>query len=1031
MDMFDQQIPLYETRVGNFLKRLKELFYEDKVNLDIRYRKFEGFENYEERLKDDYNQIKVGQSWGKNWQRAWFNLTGKVPPSWQGREVIAHLNLGGEGLYFNENGLPVTALSLRTLWPIAEFQRDRIPLLNPAKGNEIIDLWLEVSAAQLVGVELENDRGNIVPKSYGRYKAKIEFADLAIFRRDLWELYLDTYVLFTQMKGLPEQSIRRARCLLSINKVIDQFTGDSKSTDHLRQILKPLLTAKSGQSDLKTLAVGHAHLDTAWLWPLEETIRKCARTFAAQISLIEKYPDYIFGASQPQHYAFIKKYYPKLYQKVRDCVKKDRIEPQGGMWIEADCNLINGESMIRQIIHGKNFFREEFGVEVRNLWLPDVFGYSPAMPQILRKSGIDYFITQKLSWNQFNRFPHHTFTWRGIDGTEIITHFPPEDDYNSELNPESLIKARDNFKEGAYLDEFLTLFGIGDGGSGPNEEIIESGKRQFDMEGSPRIRFGHAQDMLDRLNVEQEKLPVWVGELYFELHRGTLTTQAFSKKMNRFLELKLRELEILFSLLPLGNYPSEQFDTIWKKVLLYQFHDILPGSSITPVYEDSHRVYKELVQETDSLIQKVGALLVNKDENKLTLFNTLSFKYTRPICVPGGLSNNHVKSANGDIIPIQCENDNLIIQLDIPPLSAVTLYKAKKIQTTVRSEIDKKYILENELIRYEFEEDGTISRIFDKETVQEVLTEKGKGNLFGYYEDRPNDWDAWDIDIFYEKQLIAHPKLIKRKWLVDGPVRQGFIQELEVGNSKISQRIYLAFNSKRIDFDTRVDWKEDHKMLRVSFEVNIHSDTASYEIQYGHVRRNTHRNTSWDMAKFEVVGHRFADLSDKKYGVALLNDCKYGYKIHDNIIDLNLLRSPTLPDPKADRGEHSFTYSLLPHTGEMIDSDVLSEAAQLNQPPAIFQGELQNEIEFPVTISPEHVVLEVLKKAEREEALIVRIYEPFGKTVDVNLGISADIVEIHETSLMESSEKKLEINKGMIPLTFTPFKIKTLKFIIR
>jgi len=1028
--MFDQEIPLYEKRVENFIKRLQELFYEDKIPLQIKYRRFEGIESFDQRLKGSFKEIKTGQSWGKNWERAWFNLQGKVPPSWKGKEVAAHLNLGGEGLQFDKQGLPVNALALHTTWTINDFRRDRLEVVKSAKGNESIDLWLELSAAQLVGVVLENDQGNIVPKTFGRYQAKIEYADLAVFRRDIWALFLDISVLFSQRKALPEKSVRSARILRAINQVIDKFSGDKETIRKSRDLLKPLLNAGSGYSDLQTQAVGHAHLDTAWLWPLHETIRKCARTFSAQISMLEKYPSYIFGASQPQHYAFIKQYYPKLYEQIRIYVENGRIEAQGGMWVEADCNLISGESMIRQILHGKNFFRDEFNIEIRNLWLPDVFGYSAAMPQILAKSGIDFFITQKLSWNQYNRFPHHAFKWRGIDGTEIITHFPPEDDYNSELKSDRLINARENFKEGAYLDEFLTLFGIGDGGSGPTEEIIESGLRQQDMEGSPRVQFGRAQDMLDRLQQQQDKLPLWVGELYLELHRGTLTTQAHNKKMNRFLELKLRQLEMLFSLLPLKEYPAEQLDAIWKNLLLYQFHDILPGSSITPVYEDSTRAYGEMQKETDGLYEKAAALLIGNDEHKLTLFNTLSVPYRRPICLKGDLADFQLENEDGIPVPWQREKDSLVIQTIIPPLSALTLHRTKKALKKGAPKPDKNFVLENELIRYEFKDDGTISRIYDKESARDVLSSEGSGNLFGFYEDRPAEWDAWDIDIYYENQLLEHPRLLNRQWLADGPVRQGFSQKLEVGSSKIIQKIYLGNESKRVDFETWVDWREDHKMLRISFEVEIRTETASYEIQYGHVRRNTHRNTSWDMAMFEVVGHRFADLSDKNYGVALLNDCKYGYKIHDNIIDLNLLRSPSLPDPKADRGEHRFKFSLFPHDNDFIESDTLSEAAQLNQPPAVLPGLIKESINNPVSMNSQDVILEVLKKAEKEDALIVRIYESFGRSAEAELNLGSNVAEVYEADMMETSLKKMTVKNNILILSFSPFEIKTLKLII-
>jgi alpha-mannosidase len=1027
--MIDNERKLYESRIDVFILRLKRLFYEDKVDLEVTYRSSGSGEKFSERLNGKYKPVDHETIWGENWQRAWFHLKCEVPDGWKGKYVIARINLGGEGLVFDTKGMPVCGLSVHTLWPTYEFWRDRIDISSSANGGERVEFWAEGSAGQLFGVPLKQDDGDQAPVHFGKHKAIFQYAELAVFRKDIWDLYLDVYVLQSLMKALPEKSVRRKRILYTVNRAIDQFNSDPGGTKKARRLLQPEFEKKATASDLKTRAVGHAHLDTAWLWPLHETIRKCARTFSSQIALLEKYPDYVFGASQPQHYAYIKEYYPDLYKTIKEKVKQGRIEVQGGMWVEADCNIISGESMVRQFIHGKNFFLDEFGIDVKNLWLPDVFGYSAALPQILKKSGIDYFVTQKISWNQFNRYPHHTFKWRGLDGSEVITHFPPEDNYNSEIRPEAVINARDKFEESAYLDEFLTLFGIGDGGSGPTEEMIETGLRQKDLEGAPRVEYGHAQEMLDRLAEHAGQLPLWVGELYLELHRGTLTTQAYNKKMNRMLELKFRELEILYSIMPLKNYPASQFDTMWKKVLLHQFHDIIPGSSITPVYEDSRVVYEALASEASELKNKAGQLLFKKNENKLTLVNTLSFKYTRPVCIPKEWTDYELIDAKGNIVLSQLEDDQIVFQTEIQPLSVVTLSESDKKRASQEQISGTDYILENDLIRYKFEVNGTISSIYDKELEREVLTNNGKGNLFSYYEDRPANWDAWDIDIFYEKQLLGHPELVSRKWISVGPVRQGIEQELQVGNSTIRQKIYLSSGSKQLDFDTNVDWNENHKMLRVSFEVDITAEQASYEIQYGHVKRNTHRNTSWDMAKFEVVGHRFADLSDRQYGVALLNDCKYGYKIHDKIIDLNLLRSPSNPDPKADRGRHQFTYSLYPHANEMIEADVLSEAAQLNQSPAVFTGFDGSHVQFPVALDSEDVVLEVLKKAEKENALVVRMYEPYGKSCSLNLKLNGKNQKVYETDLLENSVSELDIQNNSVLLKFSAFEIKTLKII--
>jgi len=1032
--MIPSEIKLYETRIKNFIQRLKSLFYEQKIDLAVEFSKFNPHVDFDHRLDGTYQQIDKDIPWGKDWERVWFHLTGSVPSDWQDQHVVTRINLGGESLVFNDIGVPITGLSVHTLWPTEEFWRDIIHITNKSNGSEKIDFWIESTAGQIYGLfPLKNDY-EIEPHEDGYHHAAVQYAELATFRKDIWDLYIDCLILDNLMNSLPEGGVRRKRILRTLGIAIDQFSGDKKTTSTARKIVKVEFDKTSSSSDLQTQAIGHAHLDTAWLWTIDETIRKCGRTFSAQIDLLERYPNYHFGASQAQLYDFTKQHYPALYKKIKDKIKQGRWEVQGGMWVEADCNVISGESMVRQFLLGKKFFKDEFDVDVDNLWLPDVFGYSAALPQIMQKSGIRFFLTQKIAWSQFNKFPHKTFIWRGIDGSEVISHFPPGKSYISNLLPSDQIAARDRFEESDRLDEFLTLFGIGDGGSGPTEEMIETGERQSDLEGTPKVTFGHARDLFHRLEKQRDLLPLWRGELYLEYHRGTLTTHGLVKKMNRFLELKLRRVEILYSLLPVEKYPSAELEKMWKLLLLNQFHDIIPGSSIAEVYATTLTQYKEIEDGLDRLEDHIAERLFQDNETKLTIINTLSTAYRRPIYLPQSWAGYELKDDAGNNIPVQKEYNTPVIKYPLNALQIMTVSRSNKRLTPDNLPEKDDFFLENELIRYEFDDQGCVNRIFDKQNQREVLVANGQGNLFGYYEDRPVNWDAWDIDIFYENQLLAHPKLIKQEWLCFGPVRKGLSQRLTVGNSQINQNIFLDNQSKRLDFETTVDWQEDHKMLRVSFAVNVFSDTASFEIQFGHVRRNTHRNTSWDMAKFEVVGHRYADLSDNQYGVALLNDCKYGYKIYDNIIDLNLLRSPTVPDPKADRGRHEFTYSLLPHENALVHSEVISEAAQLNQAPVIFAGKDANNISLPFQLDKDEIILDSFKKAERDNAWIVRLYEPRGMRIKTKLSLTFEKVEVFETDLMENEIRKINIDAGnieqngvSIDLIFKPFEIKTIK----
>lgn len=1026
--MFKEQHDLYERRISVFINRLKELWYENKQPLNVTYCLYDPMVPFDRRQEGDYLPIKPGDSWGKNWQRAWFHVTGTIPQEWAGRKVVAKINLGGEGCLFDSDGTPLQGLSFHTLW-MDEFVRERYDVTESAVGGEKLDLWVEASASQLFGLQLERDPALQSPRRYGHYEAAVKDASLALFRQDIWQLYLDVMLLNDLMKSLPADSVRRSRIRRAVNRAIDRFQEEGEAVEAARELLRPELAKPAGASDLQTIAVGHAHIDTAWLWPISETIRKCARTFSSQIALIEKYPSYIFGASQPQHYAFIKEYYPSLYEKIRQKVKEGRWEVQGGMWVEADCNLIDGESIVRQILYGKKFFKHEFDVEVRNLWIPDVFGYSAAMPQILKKSGLDYLVTQKISWNQFNKFPHNTFIWQGIDGSQVLAHFPPENNYNSLLLPSGLRRARENFAEKAFADEFLTLYGIGDGGGGPTEEIIETGIRQANLEETPRVVFGKAQEFLDRLENYRDDLAVWTGELYLELHRGTLTTQAHNKKMNRMLEYRLRQLEMLFSAGKMERYPADQLESMWKKLLINQFHDILPGSSINLVYKDSRKAYSSLTGEADALALEFAQNSLVRNEECLTIINTCSYDYQRAIQLPGEWSGYAVKDGEDNSVSVQQELNGAVVFVKIPAFQTMVLRRGQRVATQIVPDFPEQLVLENELVRYEIDRDGKIVSAFDKEIGRELFVDKKAGNVLRLYEDRPADWDAWDIDIFYESQLLEEARLVTAEWCAYGPVRQGIKLSFTVGTSEIEQCVYLMPNSKRLDFETKINWQERHKMLRVGFEVDVQADQASYDIQFGYIRRPTHRNTSWDMAKFEGVAHKFVDLSDTDYGVAVLNNCKYGHKVYGNLMEINLLRSPTNPDPEADRGWHEFTYSLLPHTNSLAFSDVFFEAAQLNNPPALFPSFEAPEFGMPVSLSNDSVVLEVMKKAETDDGVMVRLHEARGRSARTTLLLDKKFIKAFQTNLMEEKPVPVEVVDGKVELQFTPFEIKTFKLV--
>jgi alpha-mannosidase len=782
------------------------------------------------------------------------------------------------------------------------------------------------------------------------------------------------------------------------------------------------------------------------MWPLREAIRKCARTFSTALDYMRDYPEYVFGCSQAQHYAWMKHHYPQIYEGMKEAVARGQWEPIGSMWVEADCNLASGESLVRQILKGKQFFRREFGYETRDAWIPDVFGYSAALPQIFRKCGIDFFVTQKISWNQFNQFPHHSFYWEGIDGTRIFTHFPPADTYNAEVDARSLVRNVNNFREHGLSDRSLYIYGYGDGGGGPTVEMIERIRRLENFDGLPCVTPQKVSEFLPLAKVGMSDIPVWVGELYLELHRGTYTTQARTKRNNRQCELLLRETEFfdaVSALLHPGRRetaatPSQAvydvtgrdeagsgshavaLDRSWKLLLLNQFHDIIPGSSIGWVYEDAERDYATLrtlcasvldpsLDAIDGLIDRGGM------RQPVRIANSLGWERSEVVDLPDGSQRFVTVPACGYVVI------DAAVQPEDQPPPVIATRNADSI------------ILDNGLLRAVIDSAGLLSSLRNLRADREVLAAGARGNLFQLHPDTPNAWDAWDIDVFYREQQFD---------LVEGacceieestPLRAVAVVSRKFRNSTILQRIVLRAGSSRIDFVTEVDWRERHSLLKVAFPIAVRSARATYEIQYGHVERPTHYNTSWDMARFEVCAHKWAALSETGYGVALLNDCKYGYDIHGQTMRLSLLRSPTSPDREADQGRHHFTYSLYPHQGDVCSAKVIEEAYQLNVPlrvAALDQGGgggLAPKASW-FSVNRPGIIIEAVKCAEDGDGIIVRLYESHGSRGSCVLSTSLSFTRLSATNLIENGDEPLAFSEGRAELCFSPFEIVTLRF---
>ena len=999
-----------EMQFQKFNDQLNNTFLYDTIELNaVCYHSIEPL-SFQNRFSGEKKEVKVGDTFAKRWENAWFNLTCEIKPQWIGKPIWVRLNLGGENLIFDDKGIPVFGLTSHSMFD-PYYKKEYYEVLKQADTDSRINLWCEVAANGLFG-EYEKGPDGVCVEMYA-----------GIFDHEQFALFADFNILFSLFKSYKTHCARKQQVSAALSKAIAVYADDRCNAKAAREVLKQQLELRATDSELTSTTIGHAHIDVGWLWAVRESIRKAARTFSSQIANIEKYPQYIFGASQPQLYAFVRDNYPELFAKIKEQVKAGRWECQGGMWVEADCNIISGESMIRQFIHGKNFFMDEFGVDVKNLWIPDVFGYSAAMPQIIKKCGCDYFLTTKISWNQFNKFPYNTFMWQGIDGSKVLTHFPPENNYNSNSEPVSLTKARDNFNENDIIPEFMTLTGIGDGGGGPAMRHIENGLRCANLEGVPKVKYDTAANFFDRMKKYIPQLRSWVGELYLELHRGTLTTQSRTKRGNRKCEQLLAAVEFVYSTLPADKYPAEELDAMWKKLLCNQFHDIIPGSSVRQVYTVTEQEYADIISECSRLLEKAGKTIASGNDC-LTLLNTLSYDISKLFKIPESWNGYKVTDEHGSPLCVQHDADGSWIIIDIPACSSTVIKRGEK-DTFNETLNNNTLVLENEFIRYEFDNSAQLISAFDKEYKKELIS--GTGNRLNVYVDRPANWDAWDIDYTYRNAQPSPVRCISAQKTVSGSLRQSIEFKMQAGkNSTLAQKVVLTANSKRLDFITDADWHERHKMLRVSFQTSVNASEAACDIQYGYIKRPTHTNTSWDFAKFEVAAQFYVDISDANGGAALLNDCKYGHNLSADTLDLNLLRSPTDPDTEADQGKHSFTYSFLPHTGSLIESDVMREAAQLNREITVFEGSGKVNVPFEIC-KIDNVSIVSVKKAEKSDDLIIRLVETNGKNGSIKLAFKQNI-RVFESDMIEwNNLSEVSVSNNSIELALTPFEIKTIR----
>lgn len=857
--------------------------------------------------------------------------------------------------------------------------------------------------------------------------------------------------------NLDENNSARHHLFNALNDAFDKLdTRDPLGTGRFYASIESATGAlktgieKSGAPmDAVIHATGHAHIDVAWLWTLGQTRRKSERTFHNVIRLMEQFPDYHFSQSQPQLYQYTKEDQPELFESIKGRIKDGRWEPMGGMWVEADCNLSGAESLARQFLLGRTFFREHFGQDAESpvLWLPDVFGYAWALPQLIKQAGLKFFMTIKIGWSQYNRLPYDTFLWQGIDGTQILTHFSTVKEfgseyastYNSMANAKETLGAWQNFQQKELHKDLLMAYGFGDGGGGPTREMLENIDVMKHFPALPQVKQSSVKEFFESIEplTDSKMMPIWNGELYLEYHRGTYTTQARNKLANRKSEFLLHDTEFIAayaSLITNYQYPITDFTNAWRTVCLNQFHDIIPGSSIGAVYEESQEQYAELTTNVTQLRSQALDALSQKLDGDILLVNPTSFTQPGLVFIPGDSSQRF--TCDGKPVPAQEADSGLWVDAgELHPYSVVALSSTSQVPGSMHNlSSPNAPLLENNYLRVEFDDNGDLTRIFDKQANREVLPTNTVANQFQAFEDRPKFWDAWDIDIFYDDKMWLAEPAQSIKMIEYGELRQTIEIKRKILNTDYTQSISLNHNSPRLDFDTHINWQERHIMLKVAFPVDVLSPQATYEIQWGNVLRSTHRNTAWDWARFETCAQKWVDLSEGDYGVSLLNDCKYGHDIHHNVMRLTLLRSPTMPDPTADYGEHRFKYSLYPHAGSW-NEETQREAYLLNDPIIVYRSNVERQTSETllsslyslVSCSSPNVIVETIKQAEDGNGIIVRLYESQRQRGQVRVRFGSAVGSAWTTNLLEENEAALSVDQDSILLNIKPYQIMTLR----
>lgn len=1027
---------LTRRRIQSFLEhQLRPLRLRERHPLQVEWNA-KPCRNQAEALAGEWKKVEKGFKYGPAYTVFWFRLTGTVPEAFAGKESVIIAEIGGERTVWRNNS-PWCGIDVEHSdygWLEGKSLAEKRTSAAGEKIEEVIQVYTGNPQTRVHGREPEREE----------LVEEVKEVCLAVLDREISDLLYDFDFTLSLLGTIDAADPASETLLRAMNEAINVFDPENReSIARARKYIRDGLGSLNGEFKHALYAVGHAHLDTAWLWPLDITHLKMAHTTANQLRLMERYPEYIFCHSQASQYEWLETEYPALFAEVSEAIQRGQWEPVGSMWVEADCNLSGGEALVRQFLYGKRYFQEKFGVQTKDMWLPDVFGYSAALPQILAKFNISYFLTQKISWNQFNKFPHHTFWWQGIDGTKVWTHFPPADTYNGSCEPKEVVYAVKNYKDHARADQSLYLFGHGDGGGGPTERHLEFLRRGRLAPSYPEVLTGKkATTFFHESRLRSRDLMTWVGELYLELHRGTYTSQAANKKLNRASEFLLRDAEWLASFSgDLADYPAQELEKAWKLVLLNQFHDIIPGSSVREVYADSTVDYAKVREMGESVIQDalkaIGSKLSDqKVGSPLALFQNSSVATEGSIAWEDGLPAS--LSCGDEVLPVQevefAGEKKLIFPTPTAALGSVAIARLGDQTPSVKYRLKaSNRRIENQQFSVRFDPNGNITSIESLEDGTEFIEPGRLANLFQLFDDHPLFWSAWDIDVFAYEKGIDLVKSESFEIVERGPVRVAAEVVKKFGKSTIKQRISLG-PTPGIRFDTWVDWHEEDKLLKVAFPVNVNAARATCEIQFGNVERPTHMNTSWDMAKFEVCAQKWVDLSEADQGVALLNDGKYGHDIRGNVLRMSLLRAPKAPDPTCDMGEHRFSYVLLPHFGPYNHAGVVAASYAINSPlrSARVEPGSGDEGSLPQLVSCDdrNLVIEAVKRSEDGKGLIVRLYECHNSRGTAELACARPVRSAELCDLEESPLEDLELVDGQIVFSYRPFEIITVKLTV-